>query len=130
MELLTLFRFRSNVEWIWRPKPFKSHLPRAGIFTVYLYIYQNFHLWKLWGTLYCKVQLLPYQISWGEFSGSVEQLQVLEGFLFSSYILFAYYYFFLFFLVKDLSATKSLKALLCFSVGFVYFLSVLFALVS
>ena len=32
--------------------------------------------------------------------------------------------------VKDLSATKSLKALLCFSIGFVYFLSVLFALVS
>ena len=67
MELLTLFRFRSNVEWIWRPKPFKSHLPRAGIFTVYLYICQNFHLWKLWGTLYCKGQLLPYQISRGIF---------------------------------------------------------------
>ena len=93
VELLTLFRFRSNVEWIWRPKPFKSRLSRAGIFIVYLYIYQIFHLWNLWGTLYCKGQLLPYQIRrGGNFQVQLSSYKFWKDFLFSTYILLIFFF--------------------------------------
>ena len=80
MELLTLFRFRSNVEWIWQPKPFKSHLPGLEFLLficifIKIFTFENYEEPFIVKVSYCHIKL-----DGGEFSGSVEQLQVLEGF--------------------------------------------------
>ena len=63
MELLTLFRFRSNVEWIWRPKPFKSHLPGLEFLLficifIKIFTFENYEEPFIVKVSYCHIKLV------------------------------------------------------------------------